>query len=485
MMRTINDLDIDALAHCASYLNLQDVSNMAMTSKYIKSVAYSDHIWQGLFSKRWPFQMSSSFLPDLGVKEAYLNRHIAVNQFKYNDPWSRQFLSDSTPYTHILIDKNDIILTQDWKIIMNIDAFVFEKDTTVTMRNHNARITCIRLFPFHENSVFRSDTQKKDTVLVTASCDHTIRLWWNGRSQRCFRGHNGPVTTLGDRLLGESSGKVFASGGSDGTVRLWSLNFSGKRGQHALKTTFYGHQRPISFLTIAGHKASLLVSISKDAKVRVWDATTPSLTHSSGCVGTTSAPVGFSGCKSREPVGMKCHESLIYVAAGSLVTAIDLRTMRYAFTSAIHPDINSFEMVPSKSLICTGGSDKAMLWDIRKSQKKPEPVTEFGQSDPVSHLHMDPYKVVTGSVMGSDINVWDPNTGMLLNSLKCYNPEDPNTSGGCCAMAVNGSRIVTASLNGDIRYKDYTHAMSLISSYEADIHSKFWEPQVDSYDSDD
>lgn len=76
---------------------------------------------------------------------------------------------------------------------------------------------------------------------------------FQGSCRRCFRGHNGSVTALSDKLLGNGTGKVLASGGEDGTVRLWSLSSSGKRGQLALKATFYGHEKPIKLMSVAGY----------------------------------------------------------------------------------------------------------------------------------------------------------------------------------------------------------------------------------------
>lgn len=73
-----------------------------------------------------------------------------------------------------------------------------------------------------------------------------------GSSFRCFKGHNGPVSTLSDKLLGDVGSKVLASGGEDGTVRLWSLSSSGKRGQHAPNATLHGHEKPIKLLSVAG-----------------------------------------------------------------------------------------------------------------------------------------------------------------------------------------------------------------------------------------
>ena len=45
-MTKITELDVDSLVHCANYLdNLQDLSNLAMSCKYLKRVAYSNSIW--------------------------------------------------------------------------------------------------------------------------------------------------------------------------------------------------------------------------------------------------------------------------------------------------------------------------------------------------------------------------------------------------------------------------------------------------------
>lgn len=56
---TITDLDVDSLVQCASYLDFQDISNMAMTCKFLKKAAYSDVIWQRLF--RYFFRQTPNF----------------------------------------------------------------------------------------------------------------------------------------------------------------------------------------------------------------------------------------------------------------------------------------------------------------------------------------------------------------------------------------------------------------------------------------
>ncbi|RDX64743.1 TAF5-like RNA polymerase II/CBP-associated factor-associated protein, partial [Mucuna pruriens] len=344
----------------------------------------------------------------------------------------------------------------------------------------------LRLFPLNEvTSLFRGETQGEQNVLVTSSCDHSIRLWWKGLSLRCFRGHNGPVLSLSNKLLGEDSSKVLASGGEDGTVRLWSLSSSGRRGQRALKATLYGHEKPVNLMSVAGHKTSLLVTISRDSKVRVWDTgtATSSAVRTSCCVGMTSVP-GTS-------VSLKCHESLLYVAAGSSVTAVDLRTMQKVITAAVHqPKLCSFDAVPSKYLICTGGDGRAMLWDIRRNQEslRPEPIAELdGHCGQITLLHMDPYKIVTGGPDNAYVNVWEVDTGVQTNSLLCSLTEKDGAGSGCDAIAVHGCRITTASSCEDwgvLRFRDFNNATNPVTKLENEPSSKFWDSKSDD-DSDD
>ncbi|KAF7819681.1 putative E3 ubiquitin ligase complex SCF subunit sconB [Senna tora] len=483
MVTTITDLNVDSLAHSAAYLNLQDVCNLAMTCRYLKRVAYSDSIWHRFFWEHWLQSLSSSSLPSCGVREMYLARRTAVQQFKFGDPSVANFYTDVEPFKHLQLSGNDIFLTRGSLIEMiNMDRYQSGKDFASTLNDHKARITCMRLFSVNDISFLRGKTEREQKVLVTSSCDHSIRLWWKGSCQKCFRGHSGPVLSLSNKLLGEDNSKILASGGEDGTVRLWSLSSSGKRGQQALKATLYGHEKPVNLMSVAGHKTSLLATVSRDSKLRVWDTATSSAVRSSCCVGMTSV--------TGAPINLKCHESLLYIASGSSITAVDLRTMQKVITAAVHlPKLYSFDIVPSKSLFCTGGYGRAMLWDIRRNQA--EPIAELdGHCGPVTLLHMDPYKIVSGGHEDTYINVWEVDTGAQTNSLSCccIEKDGHSNSSGCVAMAVDGSRIATASHcgeNGIVRFRDFNNGSSPVMKLEDEEHSsKFWDSSTDGNSSD-
>ncbi|XP_045816846.1 mitochondrial division protein 1-like [Trifolium pratense] len=465
---TITDLNEDSIGHCATNLTLRDVCNLAMSSTALKRLAYSDSVWHHLFKDRWHRELAGGSRT-AAAREVYISRHNDLQQFKFSDPFViNNFQANAPkPYDHLILHRNNVFFAQGSVAgMMNFDDHQKGAEGFVHTI-HKARITCMRLFSLGEQN-----------LVVTSSCDHSIRLWGKASSLRCLRGHNGPVLSLSNELLGDDGSKVLASGGEDGTVRLWSLSSSGKRGQRALKATLHGHEKPVNLISVSGHKTSLLVTISRDSKVRVWDTTTSSSVRSSCCVGTTSVP--------GTPINMKCHESLLYVASDSTVTAVDLRTMQRVITAAVHqPKLYSFGIAPSKSLLCTGGDGRAMLWDIRRNQEllKPKPIAELdGHSGPVTNVHMDSYKIVTGGPDDAYVNVWEVGTGEQTNSLLCC-------LSGCDAMAVDGCRIITAGYcdrSGHLIYRDFNNATSPVTKLENEPPtSKFWDSQSDDNSDDD
>lgn len=129
-----------------------------------------------------------------------------------------------------------------------------------------------------------------------------------------------------------------------------------------------------------------------------------------------------------------------------------------------------------------------MLWDIRRNQ--PEPIAELdGHCGPVTLLHMDPYKIVSGGPEDTWVNVWEVDTGAQTNSLSCCCTEKDGhgSRSGCGAMAVDGCRIATASYceeNGIVRFRDFNNGARPVMKLEDEQPSKFWDTSNDAASSD-
>jgi WD40 repeat protein len=106
---------------------------------------------------------------------------------------------------------------------------------------------------------------KDSTRLASGGDDGTVRLWdpKDGQLQRILLGHAGKITCL----AWSPDGKTLASGSDDTTVRLWNAD-TGKL-QHALAK----HTGPIRALAWSDD-GKTLASGSADRSVRLWDTAT-------------------------------------------------------------------------------------------------------------------------------------------------------------------------------------------------------------------
>ena len=114
----------------------------------------------------------------------------------------------------------------------------------------------------HEGPVVFATFSPEGAKLVTASWDHTARLWDLARGEQLavLRGHEGPVVSAAF----SPDGAKLVTASEDCTVRLWDLA-SG----HQL-AVLQGHEGPVSCVTISPDGAKL-VTVSRDHTARLWD----------------------------------------------------------------------------------------------------------------------------------------------------------------------------------------------------------------------
>lgn len=139
-----------------------------------------------------------------------------------------------------------------------------------TLRSH---FDGVRALAFHP----------QEPVLITASEDHTLKLWNLQKTVPAkksasldveplytFRSHNGPVLCLAMSANGEQC----YSGGLDGAINCWNLPNSNidpydSYDPEVMKCTLDGHTNAVWGLAV-NHAKNSLVSCSADGTVKLW-----------------------------------------------------------------------------------------------------------------------------------------------------------------------------------------------------------------------
>jgi non-specific serine/threonine protein kinase len=147
---------------------------------------------------------------------------------------------------------------------------------------------CVQTLQEAPGSVYGVALSADGALLASAKLDGTVRLLEvkSGRRVATLEGHTGVaygVALSGESRLGESSvavvaaslpagngrsggnqGQLLASGGLDGTIRLWQLQ------THTYVATLQGHTGAVWGVALSGH--GQLASGGADGTVRLWDA---------------------------------------------------------------------------------------------------------------------------------------------------------------------------------------------------------------------
>lgn len=153
---------------------------------------------------------------------------------------------------------------------------VFRKtwNAKYTLRSH---FDGVRALAFHP----------QEPVLITASEDHTLKLWnlqktvltkksagLDVEPLYTFRAHTGPVLCLAMSTTGEQC----YSGGLDGAIHCWNLPNSNidpydSYDPTVLRSTFDGHCDAVWGLSV-NHQKGHLISCSADSTVKLWSPQT-------------------------------------------------------------------------------------------------------------------------------------------------------------------------------------------------------------------
>lgn len=132
---------------------------------------------------------------------------------------------------------------------------------------HSVRMgaTQLRSFLDHERPVVACVVKPDGRHLLSASADHTLRLWSleRGECVKVLRGHEDEVTSLAIT----SDGKTAISTSIDATVRLWNL-------ESGICTRLLSHEKQLSTACSLIREDKLFVVGFEDGTLRAWNRST-------------------------------------------------------------------------------------------------------------------------------------------------------------------------------------------------------------------
>ncbi|KAJ8046016.1 Striatin-3 [Holothuria leucospilota] len=242
----------------------------------------------------------------------------------------------------------------------NKEAFRKTWTPKYTLRSH---FDGVRSLAFHP----------EDTVLITGSEDHTLKLWNLQKTVPAkkavsldvepiytFRGHIGPVLCVAV----DTSGEHCFSGGTDAAIRYWNLPDSNldpydSYNPSVLADTLVGHTNAVWGLEYDGTKNHLL-SCSADGTVRLWNPQNKSpllntFTAEDADLGTPTT-IDFVRCDtSQVVVGYTSADAVVYdLETGKPILTLDGRTL----SDSSNAQINRVVSHPTLPITITAHEDR-------------------------------------------------------------------------------------------------------------------------------
>ncbi len=249
-----------------------------------------DMLWSAKFSPDEKYILIGTGYPHGGPGNIYLFER-KTGQLKYAFPqFHSRFISD-LEFSHdgslvlsTSFDGTAMLWDMDWAtlnatprkpIIMPAqirDGALSDDNNLVLLGGdngiaalYNADGQLIMQFTGHTTTVYSVAFAPSENYILTASWDHTARLWdvQSGQTIRTFANHLDKIWTAAL----SPDGKYLLTGSNDKTARLWNADPT-----HETRT-IHGHSGRILSLAFFPNSESLL-STSVDGSIRIWDTNT-------------------------------------------------------------------------------------------------------------------------------------------------------------------------------------------------------------------
>jgi WD40 repeat protein len=348
----------------------------------------------------------------------------------------------------------------------------------------------------HSGPVYMGVFSPDGKLIVTASVDHTARVWdaATGQLRTTLTGHTGPVNDAGF----SPEGKRIVTASDDGTARVWdavtgqlratltgpavevrkaAFSPEGKRvlttsadnsarvwdaETGLLRATLSGHTRVV-YDAVFSPDGKRIVTASDDGTARVWDAATGALLSTLAGHAKVVDKAAFSPDGRRIVTASWDQTARVWNAETGQLLATLAGHSGALYDAAFSPD--------GKRIVTASADHTAQVWEAETGQLLP---TLIGHTGPVNEAAFSPNgKFIVTASEDATARVWEADSGLLLATL----------SGGVgvvfdATFSPQGDRIVTTGNDGMARVwdADIGHPLAILSGQAGRVFDAAFSP---------
>jgi WD40 repeat protein len=235
-------------------------------------------------------------------------------------------------------------------------------------------------------------------------------------------------------------GRVVASGGADGTVRLWDVAENAPLGEPL--TGHEGRVRDVAF----SPDGTVLMSIGEDGTIRRWDAARGAPAGDPLVVGGIGASIAFSPHDALIAAGWFALDEGGRVTVWDAVSGAELTT--WVAEANVVGDV-AFSPDGGALAVAGYGADGGVvrLWDTRSGALVAGPFGGGQKISPVLAFHPDGLSLITGEFDGA-ISRWALDGSYQVTAAR---HDDEATA---VAISTDGSLVASAAYDGELRLRN-------------------------------